>query len=325
MSKLLTQLASQIRNNKDPNLHPISSQAWNEDQSFRSDTEAQTLGARIVDGQDIGKNIHVGEAEYGSFDYFLDGIQKSIPTLYYSTVPVVYGYTSAAIRKRTNCKMTKHEHIAKEALYYPYSLLDSLKDYPSIDTQQPDAKPDTNPMAIIELARKKLSDVRSNLEKDMASVWMKDFQGSNSWLLVDGSLSGDYYKYEDLNVIGVIKSHQTQYLDSEQMRLVFNLKVGERSILFIPQGRNRPDVYSWYLRLRSNEGKDPYYALVRIEAAASKRTLELADELSRWLMAEVHPVSLPDPRWDKMIYPIRDCEMYLKSFAPSKIRLEAWH
>ena len=92
----------------------------------------------------------------------------------------------------------------------------------------------------------------------------------------------------------------------------------------MPLGRERrAPVYSWYLRIRPNDGQDLYFGLMRIEVAASERTLEMADEISRWLLAERSPLSLPDLRWDKMIYPIRDCEQYLKSMAPTKTMLES--
>jgi hypothetical protein len=40
---------------------------------------------------------------------------------------------------------------------------------------------------------------------------------------------------------------------------------------------------------------------------------ERADEVSRWVLAETAPLSLPDGRWDKMAYGIRDCEEFLKA------------
>jgi hypothetical protein len=62
--------------------------------------------------------------------------------------------------------------------------------------------------------------------------------------------------------------------------------------------------------------------LVRIEVA---RTQELegsatamtrrADEVSRWILAERAPLALPDARWDRMVYGIRDCEEYLRATA----------
>jgi len=38
-----------------------------------------------------------------------------------------------------------------------------------------------------------------------------------------------------------------------------------------------------------------------------------ADEVSRWVLAEASPLALPDSRWDKMVYGIRDCEEFLRA------------
>jgi len=38
-----------------------------------------------------------------------------------------------------------------------------------------------------------------------------------------------------------------------------------------------------------------------------------ADEVSGWVLAEVSPLALPDGRWDKMVYGIRDCEEFLRA------------
>ena len=79
-------------------------------------------------------------------------------------------------------------------------------------------------------------------------------------------------------------------------------------------------VASWYLRLRDPVGHDPMWGLVRVEIAHPE-TQELhaigdrADEVSRWILAEASPLALPDARWDKMVYGIRDCEEFLRAVA----------
>ncbi len=45
--------------------------------------------------------------------------------------------------------------------------------------------------------------------------------------------------------------------------------------------------------------------------AASASTAR--DAASRAVLAEAAPLALPDGRWDKMVYPIRDCEQFLKA------------
>ena len=65
---------------------------------------------------------------------------------------------------------------------------------------------------------------------------------------------------------------------------------------------------------------DDASSLVRVEAADSAVTSERpedltlrADLISRWILAEVAPLALPDGRWDKMVYGIRDCEEFLRA------------
>jgi hypothetical protein len=178
-------------------------------------------------------------------------------------------------------------------------------------------------MILLDAARKKVSGARERLERGVTSEWLAASDEGKDWLLVDGSLTGDYDQYAEPNMVGVVKSHQTQYFPMEEQRKILGLPVGQRSGVFIPRGRRRPEVYSWYLRLRPNDGQDVHFGLVRIEAAKCERTLAMADEISRWLLAERSPLSLPDARWDRMIYPIRDCEQYLRSLAPSRTMLDA--
>ena len=42
---------------------------------------------------------------------------------------------------------------------------------------------------------------------------------------------------------------------------------------------------------------------------------ERAGAVSRWILAERAPLALPDARWDRMVYGIRDCEEYLRATA----------
>jgi hypothetical protein len=101
--------------------------------------------------------------------------------------------------------------------------------------------------------------------------------------------------------------------------VVLALAQGERSTAFrVSVGRRAP-VASWYLRLRDPRGRDPMWGLVRLEARLpdpAESPDDLArryDAASRAVLAEAAPLALPDGRWDKMVYPIRDCEQFLKA------------
>jgi hypothetical protein len=113
----------------------------------------------------------------------------------------------------------------------------------------------------------------------------------------------------------VIKSHRTLYVEGDALRIVLGLGKGERSSVFRVSPRSRSSVMSWYLRLRSADGRDALWGLVRVEVAECDRPTERADEISRWVMAETTPLSLPDGRWDKMAYGVRDCEEFLRAIS----------
>ena len=113
----------------------------------------------------------------------------------------------------------------------------------------------------------------------------------------------------------MIKSHRTLYFDGHEVGKVLGLKKGERTSVFRVSPRSRNSVLSWYLRLRDEAGHDPMWGLVRVEVAECDRPTERADEISRWVMAETTPLSLPDGRWDKMAYGVRDCEEFLRAIS----------
>jgi hypothetical protein len=75
----------------------------------------------------------------------------------------------------------------------------------------------------------------------------------------------------------------------------------------------RSSVLSWYLRLRDPTGHDALWALVRIEVEDNARAIEHADQISRWVLAEGAPTAMPDPRWDRMSYGVRNCEEFLRA------------
>lgn len=119
--------------------------------------------------------------------------------------------------------------------------------------------------------------------------------------------------------VGVIKSHRTLYVDGGALRAVLALRRGQRSTAFRVASSRRTPVASWYLRLRDPAGRDPMWGLVRVEAAdrgvgeSPEALTRRADQISRWILAEATPLALPDGRWDKMVYGIRDCEEFLRA------------
>jgi len=326
VSDLLGSLEAFIRRLPDADVRVVLGQSpTNDEVPTRAEVEPTQAGRELAEG-DI-RAIDVGGPSGGKFAYFMDGMQRPRGPIYInSPVPILYGYVAAAIRMRGPDKRMRTlpgYHEVDEALYYPRKLAErhglDISGVRCVDTGDDDIV--EHPLALVEAARDKISTVRGRIESALASKWVCE-NHDGDWLLVDGGLAADYG--ENGNIVGVTKSHGTQYLAWDEQCVVLGLRVGERSAAFVPRPRSGPrPVYSWYLRMHPSEGRDPYFGLVRVEAPKCARILGMIDEISRWLLAERAPLSLPDARWDKMIYPIRDCELYMKSLAPTHTSLDA--
>jgi hypothetical protein len=257
-----------------------------------------------------------------TFDAFLDGAQWSI-VLWADGLPLVHGTVAAAIRERRNRRMTTwREPIIRRALYAPLPLLSptwrdllATLDVDVIDTfgrRQPDS---SHPFELQEMAYQSVLSAREVVERALGEAWCAEAQGH---LFVDGGISASTTLARAPHVIGVIKSHQRLYSSGDDLSTLMRLRAGERSNVFRLAESKRAAVASWYLRLRDVEGHDPFWGLVRVEVALTPDLTEAsaarrADDVSRWILGEALPLSVPDPRWDKMVYGIRDCEEYLRA------------
>ncbi len=115
--------------------------------------------------------------------------------------------------------------------------------------------------------------------------------------------------------MGLVKSHETQFLDGADLEVALTLPVGHRTSVFARTVGERATVHTWYLRLWPWEDHELLHGLVRIERPPSPRGVDEATTVSRWLLAERAPLSAPDGRWDRLVYPIQQVEMYLRALA----------
>ena len=137
-------------------------------------------------------------------------------------------------------------------------------------------------------------------------------------MFIDGGISGSEKVAISTRAIGVVKSHRTLYAEGAALATVLALGARERSSVFRVTSSRRASVASWYLRLREPAGHDPMWGLVRAEMALPdphgvRSIVARADEVSGWILAEASPLALPDARWDKMVYGVRDCEAFLRA------------
>jgi len=278
--------------------------------------------ASVIEGDRLAARAVPGAPE-PRFDAFLDGSQLTLVARWHEAVPIVHGTVAAAIRQRRERRLTTWgSPIVRRALYAPLPLLPKAVSraldsagIDIVDTMARRDPPSSHPFALQDLAYQRVMADRGHVEQELAAQWCAAERGL---LFVDGGIAGSANVARAPNVVGVVKSHQTLYAAADDLGVVTSLKPGERSSVMRVEGTSRSAVASWYLRTTDAAGRDPFWGLVRVEVAldadANRAALTLrADEVSRWILAEKLPLSVPDPRWDRMAYGIRDTEEYLRA------------
>lgn len=252
---------------------------------------------------------------------FLDGRQESAVKMYRSGgVPIVAGTVGAVIRERRERRMFTWKHRVDQRVYVPRRYM-SAADLRALDASGAAVRDTTDgaddatehPIALRELARNLVRNDRESLEHALARDWCA---AETRPLLIDGGISAAQPIARSACAIGVVKSHRTLYVRGDGLRVTLALGASERTSVFLITPEKRAPVASWYLRLRDRTGHDPMWGLVRVEVSAPRDEDDIgarADEVSRWILAEASPVALPDTRWDKMVYGVRDCEEFLRA------------
>lgn len=290
------------------------------------DADYETLNeadAKVVEGSKLAA-IDVAIAEASGFTAFLDGIQRAEVKFCHDSVPILYAYGAAVVRERIDRALRTLRRSGAEALAERHALFFPSEHVPrqSMPTvagvELVDITPEGSerlplfPPLLYARAKQFVNRWRERIEAEVAGQWCNT---SDGWLLIDGSIAISEATATSRAVAGIIKSHRTRFFDGDDARVMLNLRVGQRTSMFQPAIRPGRPVRSWYLRVRPADLHDPFWGLVRIEVAAS-HSAGTADLVSSWLLAETRPLSLPDARWDRLMYPIHDCEEYLRARAP---------
>ncbi len=288
--------------------------------------------AQIVEGSSlcairIPSPLGQGTSQFGAF---LDGAQKVQVVGHHLGMPIVFGTVSAAVRVRVNRRLITWGHQpprVERRIFLPLRYLPALADlressagasgspWQIVDTSTADKNgeyPSQHPAALLDRAIRAVDQERERLEDQLAEAWCARGEAT---LFIDGGISRSARVASSSCAVGVIKSHRTLYVEGDALRVVLGLQKGERSSAFRVSPRSRSSVLSWYLRLRDPKGHDVMWGLVRVEVADCDRPAERADEISTGVMAETTPLSLPDGRWDKMAYGVRDCEEFLRAIS----------
>jgi hypothetical protein len=291
-----------------------------------SSTDAPRLiSATVLEGGAL-RARRIFDGPTPGFRGFLDGTQRSWPVSYLAGTPIVLGRVAAVIRERRNRRMHTWAAPLVEARVYAARALVPAASWARLvaiygdqlaDTTDGGADVGSHPFAVRDAAVHQVQSHREALERRLAEQWCVR---ESDRLFIDGGISGSEAVAVSSCTVGVVKSHRTLYADGAALGVVLGLGHRERSSVFRITSPRRTTVASWYLRLREPAGHDPMWGLVRVEIAHPEpqemhSIAERADEVSRWILAEATPLALPDARWDKMVYGIRDCEEFLRAIA----------
>jgi len=284
------------------------------------------ISATVLEGSGPLKARRVFGGPVPAFRAFLDGTQRSQVAAHLHGIPIVVGTAAAVIRERRNRRMhTWSPPLVETRMYAPRDLvgkrawesLTAVSGGQLVDTTDREHEAVAHPFTLKDAAFHGVQAHRETLERRLAERWCTREQDR---LFIDGGISGSEAVAVSSCTVGVVKSHRTLYAEGPALAVVLGLGHAERSSVFRITSPRRTTVASWYLRLRDPSGRDPMWGLIRVEIAHPEpqemhAVGERADEVSRWILAEASPLSLPDARWDKMVYGIRDCEEFLRAVA----------
>ena len=249
---------------------------------------------------------------------FLDGIQRYAVEGRLGLVPVLRGYVAAAVLQREAGGLRPVASAAEEFLVVPKARLTDVQrqglrevGLPVRDCSESER---AHPILDVQLAAKVVETRRAAAENRLAA----DFVGRypDEWLVVDGSIT-DLHTVLDRGprLVGLIKSHETQFLDGADLEAALTLPAGHRTSVFARLKGTRAVAYTWYLRLWEWEEQGLLHGLVRVERPARPESVLDATVVSRWLLAERAPLAGGDARWDRLLYPVQQVETYLRAQA----------
>jgi hypothetical protein len=246
---------------------------------------------------------------------FLDGVQRSALVAYAGAAPLVVAEVAAAVRERRDRRLATVLEARRALLLARPEAIAAAGELPAgLDPVALPTDDPPHPGRDLVNAARAVDRARGALRLTLGDQYRA---GSDGWLLIDGALSDSPVWAADRRMLAVSKSHATLPFDGVDLERFLRLPAGHRTSIYAPDTRSLAPVRQWALRLWPWEGKDVFHGLVRVEVAPDNGTPELADTLSRRLLAERAPISTPDHRWDRLVYGIHSVERYLRVGAGS--------
>jgi hypothetical protein len=242
---------------------------------------------------------------------YLDSIQRLELVGYLGSSSIFIGEIGAAVRVRRNRRLSTlledHRLLAlarPQVLAAAGDVLEGLEPVPLPDDDPP------HPIRDLITAGRALDQARGTLELRVGDRYRANW---DAWLVVDGVLSESPHWAADARMVAISKSHSMLPFAGLDLEQYLRLPAGHRSSIYQPVTRSLAPVRSWGLRLWPWQGHDLLHGLVRVEVAPSNGRPDVADEISRWILADRAPISAPDRRWDRLLYGISSVEQYLRA------------
>ncbi len=288
--------------------------------------------AEIVEsGRGVGDSISCHPVPKSSFGIFVDGVENSATAAWYLALPLRLAQVAAAAVLRDE-EGEMREVVAEErqvTLLYPNSVDAEIEQRLHAFCNDAGIRP--LPVALRQgeqdwgiALQKHVQAVRGDLESKVLHE-ASPRASEECWILADGRCPEPKTaptKY----VVGLVKSHLLPYFKDELYRSwVLNLPEGHRTPVFCAtrEEEGARKTYSWYLRLHESPDGPPWFGLIRLEMNDLDMALAHVDEITAWVLAERAPLSLPDSRYDRLLYPVRYIEQYLRSRLRSRWDLQA--
>lgn len=265
--------------------------------------------------------VQSGYKGHSEFRYFMDGVQRTILWKYYDfkgfRIPIFLHFSGAVIMERKRpFEFTHHLSLYRSKILVPTFISEMWGDEELLVDTGANNCWDLNEIQTKAMIKSRA--LRQEIELDLVHRFLAEKQ--DSLIIKDGSI---FKATNAENVVGIIKSHSTLYLQPNYPRiqqLVWSMPEFHRSMAFTLEtsdnGSVSHKVNSLYLRM--HEPRSPERGLIRVEYNGKLAP----DELSSWIIAEGRVIA-PTARWDTQIYPIQVCENYLRTQLPTPQYLKA--
>lgn len=274
---------------------------------------AEAVEGEVVTAIDVGEPVPL-TGDIG----FVDGIQRFSVVAWLGVVPVVRAAVgAAALRRRDGLLAPAVAPPIDEFIVVPPDGLDAgflaeLETLP-FPVYRCSGADRAHPILDLQRAVEVVESRRAALERRCSREFRR--VAPDAWLVVDGAVRGLDAVPNTERVMGVIKSHETQFLAGRDFETALRLGEGQRTSVFRRFDERTDPVYSWYLRLWDWRGHDLLYGLLRLERVPDSCVLDDVHDVSRWLLAERAPLAARDRRWDRLVYPMHQVEQFLKARA----------